>query len=92
MYNKPSISAAYRIAGFKIAMKGRWKVPARELERRFVNFFLKIGPACVPFFILTGCFGGREGSPALKVFSALGICLAAIFLIFYIVIKGREKE
>jgi len=41
---------------------------------------------------LTGCFGGSEGSPALKIFSALGICLATIFIVFYIVIKGGEKE
>ena len=34
---------------------------------------------------LTGCMqrSGDEGSPAIKVFSALGICLAAIFLVFY---------
>ncbi len=44
------------------------------------------------FLLLTGCFGGTEGSPALKVFSALGICLAAIFIIFYIVVKGGEKD
>ncbi len=46
------------------------------------------------FFILTGCGfqSGPEGSPALKLFGALGICLAAVFLIFYIVVKGREKD
>jgi len=27
-----------------------------------------------------------------KVFLSLGICLAAVFLVFYIVVKGREKE
>ena len=67
-------------------------MPAHEFGRGFINFVLKLGAAGIPVFILTGCFGGREGSPALKVFSALAICLAAVFLIFYIVIKGREKE
>jgi hypothetical protein len=33
--------------------------------------------------------GGSEGG---KVFLALGICLAAVFLVFYIVVKGREKD
>ena len=44
--------------------------------------------------ILAGCAfqSGPEGSPALKLFGALGICLAAVFLIFYIVVKSREKE
>jgi hypothetical protein len=36
--------------------------------------------------------GAEEGSPAIKIFLALGICLAAVFLIFYIVVKGREKD
>ncbi len=54
--------------------------------------FWKVCPALMSFLFMTSCFGGEEGSPALKVFSALGICLAAIFLVFYIVIKGREKE
>ena len=46
------------------------------------------------FFILGGCAfqAGSEGNPALKVFGALGICLAAVFLIFYIVVKSREKD
>jgi len=57
-----------------------------------MDFLLKRVPVIVPFFLLTGCFGGQEGSPALKVFSALAICLAAVFLIFYIVIKGDEKN
>ncbi len=57
-----------------------------------MNIFLKLVSPGIFFFMLTGCFGGAEGSPALKVFSALGICLAAIFLIFYIVIKGGEKD
>jgi hypothetical protein len=44
--------------------------------------------------LLTGCMqrSGEEGSPAIKVFSALGICLAAIFLVFYLVVKWREKD
>ena len=42
----------------------------------------------------SGCLGhfeggGREGG---KVFLALGICLAVVFLVFYIVVKGREKD
>lgn len=48
-----------------------------------------------PFFLfLIGCGqrSGEEGSAGLKVFLALGICLAAVFLIFYIVVKGREKD
>jgi len=46
------------------------------------------------FLTLSGCGfqSGPEGSPALKLFAALGICLAAVFLIFYIVVKSREKE
>jgi hypothetical protein len=40
--------------------------------------------------ILSGC-GERPGGEGAKVFLALGICLAAVFLVFYIVIKGREK-
>jgi hypothetical protein len=40
---------------------------------------------------LAGC-GDRPGSAGAKVFLALGICLAAIFLVFYIVVKGREKD
>ncbi len=56
--------------------------------RSFLRLFL---PGMF-FLLLTGCFGGAEGSPALKVFSALGICLAAIFIIFYIVVKGGEKD
>jgi len=45
-------------------------------------------PACI---FLGGC-GERPGGAGAKVFLALGICLAAIFLVFYIVVKGREKE
>jgi len=46
------------------------------------------------FFFLNGCAlqSGEEGNPALKLFSAVGICLAAVFLIFFIVVKIREKE
>ena len=33
-----------------------------------------------------------EGSAGGKIFLALGICLAAVFLVFYIVVKGREKD
>lgn len=55
----------------------------------------KVFWALWPFFLpLTGCMqrGAEEGSPAIKIFLALGICLAAVFLIFYIVVKGREKD
>ena len=43
---------------------------------------------------ISGCLGCSqgEGSEGAKVFLALGICLAAVFLIFFIVIKGKEKE
>ncbi|MDH4264206.1 MAG: hypothetical protein OEW45_01090 [Deltaproteobacteria bacterium] len=42
----------------------------------------------------SGCFqrSDAEGSPAIKIFLALGICLAAIFIVFFIVVKGREKD
>jgi hypothetical protein len=50
--------------------------------------------ALVILFLLNGCAfqSGSEGNPALKLFGALGICLAAVFLIFYIVVKNREKD
>jgi len=50
--------------------------------------------AFVLVLILNGCAfqSGAEGNPALKVFGALGICLAAVVLIFYIVVKSREKD
>jgi hypothetical protein len=41
--------------------------------------------------LLAGC-GERPGSEGAKVFLALGVSLAAVFLIFYIVVKSREKE
>ena len=41
--------------------------------------------------LLAGC-GERPGGEGAKVFLALGICLAAVFLIFYIVVKGRKKK
>jgi hypothetical protein len=41
--------------------------------------------------LIAGC-QERPGSEGAKVFLALGICLAAVFLIFYIVIKNREKD
>jgi hypothetical protein len=40
---------------------------------------------------LTGC-GEGPGSAGGKVFLALGICLAAVFLVFYIVVKGQGKD
>jgi hypothetical protein len=49
----------------------------------------------LPLFLALGAFfpgcGDRPGSEGAKVFLALGICLAAVFLVCYIVIKGREK-
>ena len=39
---------------------------------------------------LSGC-RERPGGEGAKVFLGLGICLAAVFLVFYIVVKGREK-
>jgi len=44
--------------------------------------------------LLTGCAlsSGDEGNPALKLFSALGISLAAVFIIFFIVVKCRERK
>jgi hypothetical protein len=57
-------------------------------------YLKKLWATTADLFFLTGCMqrSGDEGSPALKVFSALGICLAAIFLVFYIVVKWREKD
>jgi hypothetical protein len=45
-------------------------------------------------FYIVGCMqrSGDEGSPAIKVFFALGIVVGAVFLVFYIVVKGREKD
>jgi len=50
--------------------------------------------ALTVFFFIQGCArrSADEGDPAIKVFFALGICLAAVFLVFYIVVKGREKD
>jgi hypothetical protein len=44
--------------------------------------------------LLNGCAlsAGEGGNPAFKLFSALGICLAAVFVIFFIVVKMREKD
>jgi hypothetical protein len=53
---------------------------------------LKRWGAILPIMgVLAGC-GERPGSEGAKVFLALGVCLAAVFLIFYIVVKSREKE
>ena len=43
---------------------------------------------------MQGCLqrSGEGGSAGLKVFLALGICLAAIFIVFFLVVKGREKD
>jgi len=62
---------------------------------KIMNTFLNrlwAGLAMLP--LLTSCMqrSEDEGSPAIKVFSALGICLAAVFLIFYLVVKWREKD
>jgi uncharacterized membrane protein len=53
-----------------------------------------MGPVLSLLPLITSCMqrADDEGSPALKVFSALGICLGAIFLVFYIVVKWREKD
>ncbi len=48
--------------------------------------FFAWSSACV------GASNGGEVSPGGKVFLALGICLAAVFLVFFIVAKGREKN
>jgi len=44
--------------------------------------------------LISGCLArpGGEGSAGAKVFLALGICRAAIFLVSYIVMKGWEKD
>ena len=53
-----------------------------------------VGLLCPAFLFTAGCLkrSGEEGSPAIKIFCALGICLAAIFLVFFLVVKSREKE
>jgi hypothetical protein len=53
-----------------------------------------MGPVLSLLPLVTSCLqrADDEGSPALKVFSALGICLAAVFLVFYLVVKWREKD
>ena len=47
-----------------------------------------------PWVLAAGCMlrSDAEGSAGGRVFLALGICLAAGFLVFYIVVKGREKD
>ena len=55
----------------------------KTLLRNLPTFFLA-------GMLLPGC-GDRPGGEGAKVFLALGICLAAVFLVCYIVIKGREK-
>jgi len=62
---------------------------------KIMNTFLnRLWASLAMLPLLTGCMqrSGDEGSPAIKVFSALGICLAAVFLIFYLVVKWREKD
>jgi hypothetical protein len=51
----------------------------------------RVGAILPALGLLAGC-GERPGGAGAKVFLALGICLAAVFLIFYIVVKGREKD
>ncbi len=57
-----------------------------------MEYFLKhrVIPVVI-WGIIAGC-GESPGGAGGKVFLALGICLAAIFLVFYIVVKGREKD
>lgn len=75
-------------------MAGRWdNSKSARHGKRVMNMGKGIG-AFVLVLILNGCAfqSGAEGNPALKVFGALGICLAAVVLIFYIVVKSREKN
>ena len=55
------------------------------------NILKRLGAILPIMGLLAGC-GERPGGEGGKVFLALGICLAAVFLIFYIVVKGREKD
>ena len=59
---------------------------------KFLKIWIRTIP--VPCSWISGCVGGPGGemNAGGKVFLALGICLAAVFLVFYIVVKGREKE
>ncbi len=59
-----------------------------------MSFLVKIWLIFVFLISTSGCFqrSAEEGHPALKVFSALGICLAAVFVVFYLVVKSREKD
>ncbi len=65
---------------------------------RFVRITRWAAVSAAVLFILLGicpaCVGGPEGGgrEGGKVFLALGICLAAVCLVFYIVVKGREKD
>ncbi len=58
---------------------------------KFLKYWVWIIPA---IFSWPGCLGRSdgEGGAGGKVFLALGICLAAVFLIFYIVVKSRERD
>ena len=71
------------------------EAPMRAPKRFMMSAWIKwVGIYTMVFWGGTGCFQGSEseGSPALKLFSALGISLAAVVLIFYIVVKIREKN
>ncbi len=59
---------------------------------KFIQNWVRMIPAL--WGLLSSCLprSEGEGSAGAKVFLALGICLAAVFLVFYIVVKGREKD
>ncbi len=58
------------------------------------GFFITVGPLFILPAACPACLGGPDnpGSAGARVFLALGICLAAVGLVFYIVVKSREKE
>lgn len=54
------------------------------------NIIRKLGIILPILGVVVGC-GGRPGREGDKVFLALGVCRAGVFLIFSIVVKGTKK-
>jgi hypothetical protein len=67
---------------------------ALRLAQFIRGIFIYAGSLFLFLGACPACLGGPDspGSAGAKVFLALGICLAAVGLVFYIVVKSREKE
>jgi hypothetical protein len=67
---------------------------ALRLAQFMRGIFIYAGTLFVLLGTCPACRGEPDspGSAGAKVFLALGICLAAVGLVFYIVVKSREKE